>query len=280
LIDHRRTAATPFRTIEVSDPRYEPSGLRHVTVKSVALRARADITLFNPPEVKPRGEPNPPLVILLHGAYGSHWAWTLRGGVHVTALSLIRQGTIMPMVLAMPSDGLWGDGSGYVRHAGQDFERWIVEEVAAATALALDRAEPWPAVFLAGLSMGGFAALRLGAKYHRIFHGVSAHSSMTRFEQMREVVEEDLSLYGPPAEARDVLPVILEHRADVPPLRFDCGTEDPLVEHNRELHRQLTAAQVSHRYEEFRGGHEWPYWEDHVADTLRFFHEIVHGSGT
>jgi putative tributyrin esterase len=233
LIDHKQTAATCFRTIEVSDPRYERSGLLHVTVNSAALRARADITLFNPPELQLRGAPNPPLVILLHGAYSSHWAWTLRGGVHLTAQSLIRQRTIMPMVLAMPADGLWGDGSGYVRHAGQDFERWIVEEVA--------------------------------AKYHQIFRGVSAHSSMTRFEQMREFVEEDLSLYGPPAEDRDVLPVILEqHRADIPPMRFDCGIEDPLIEHNRELHRQLTAAQVPHHY----------------ADSLRFFHEIVHGSGT
>jgi putative tributyrin esterase len=81
LIDHQRTAATSFRTIEVSDPRYERSGLRHVTVKSPALRARADITLFEPPELQLRGAPNPPLVILLHGAFGSHWAWTLKGGV-------------------------------------------------------------------------------------------------------------------------------------------------------------------------------------------------------
>jgi enterochelin esterase-like enzyme len=24
-------------------------------------------------------------------------------------------------------------------------------------------------------------------------------------------------------------------------------------------------------YEEFPGGHEWPYWTEHLEDTLRFF---------
>jgi hypothetical protein len=39
------------------------------------------------------------------------------------------------------------------------------------------------------------------------------------------------------------------------PLRFDCGTEDPLVEANRRLHSDLTAHGVRHRYQEFPGYH-------------------------
>ena len=116
-----------FHTIEVSDPRFEREHLRHVTVKSPALRARADLTVFVSPGVE-AGQ-NPPIVILLHGVYGSHWAWTLKGGVHRTALRLVEEGSIAPLILAMPSDGLWGDGSGYLPHSGQDFERWIVAEV-------------------------------------------------------------------------------------------------------------------------------------------------------
>ena len=115
-----------FRTIE-SSPRL-PQGLSFVTVKSAALGQRADLTLWSPPGTEPGAAM--PLVILLHGVYGSHWAWALKGNAHLTAQRLIDSGTIPPMRLAMPSDGLWGDGSGYVAHAtGQDFERWIVEEV-------------------------------------------------------------------------------------------------------------------------------------------------------
>src|SRR4051794_7566414 len=103
-----------FRTIEVSDERFTGEGLRYVTVKSRALRQRADLTLFVPPGASSAA--NLPLVILLHGVYGSHWAWALKGGAHRTAMRLIDQGEIPSMVLAMPSDGLWGDGSGYLTH--------------------------------------------------------------------------------------------------------------------------------------------------------------------
>src|SRR5881394_2143278 len=98
-----------FRTFEISDPRFEAEGLRWVTVKSTALRQRVDMTLFVPQEAASLRDLA--VVILLHGVYGSHWAWALKGGAHRTALKLIRSRAIRPMILAMPSDGLCGDGS-------------------------------------------------------------------------------------------------------------------------------------------------------------------------
>ena len=107
-----------FRTVELSDPALESGGLRMMTVKSPALRRRGDLTLWVPGRVTE----GMPLVVLLHGVYGSHWAWALKGAAHVTAAALMEAGEIPPMVLAMPSDGLWGDGSGYVKHAsGEDY---------------------------------------------------------------------------------------------------------------------------------------------------------------
>ena len=64
---------------------------------------------------------------------------------------------------------------------------------------------------------------------------------------------------------------MLANRDRLPPVRFDCGTEDGLIEENRQLHRELTSHGVPHAYEEFPGGHAWQYWETHVADSLRFF---------
>ena len=96
----------PFRTVEISDPDLESDGLRWMTVKSAALRRRTDLSLWVPEEGRGRAMP---LVVLLHGVYGSHWAWALKGAAHRTAAALIRSGEIPPMVLAMPSDGLWGD---------------------------------------------------------------------------------------------------------------------------------------------------------------------------
>src|SRR6267154_1045225 len=119
-----------FRTIEISEPRFEADGLKWVTVKSRALRHRADLTLFVPRQAA--SVSNIPVVILLHGVYGSHWAWALKGGAHRMAARLIDAQQIPPMVLAMPSDGLWGDGSGYLPHPNHNFELWVVEDVPAA----------------------------------------------------------------------------------------------------------------------------------------------------
>ena len=260
-----------FRTVEVSDPRWEGDGLRQVTVKSGALGQRVDVSVF----ATEGCGPGAPLVILLHGVYGSHWAWALKGGAHHTARRMAATGEIPPLVLAMPSDGLWGDGSGYLRHRSQDFERWIVEEVPWAVRHAVPAVDEQSPVLIAGLSMGGMGALRLAGKYPERFRAASGHSSATRFEQLRQVVEEPLESCAAPEEDYAVLEALLRNRDRLPPIRFDCGRSDWLLEANRELHRALEEAGVQHSYEEFEGGHEWPYWEAHLEDTLRFFAGVL-----
>lgn len=258
-----------FRTIENSGSNVEFEGLRFVTVKSQALAARADITLFAPREAA--SAKDIPLVTLLHGVYGSHWAWAMKGLAHRTLQRLTSAKEIPMMALAMPSDGLWGDGSGYLKHRNQDFEKWIVEEVPAAAITGLACISAASPLMISGLSMGGFGALRIAAKYPGKYRAASGHSSITHFEQMKQFVAEDLGSYQAKAEDQSVFETMLRHRVALPPVRFDCGTEDPLLEDNRTLHRQLEANGITHHYEEFAGGHDWKYWETHLADTLRFF---------
>ncbi|MEZ4903874.1 MAG: hypothetical protein R2822_20045 [Spirosomataceae bacterium] len=50
------------------------------------------------------------MVILLHGVYGSHWAWPLKAQVHQTLQTMMEEGQLPPMLLAMPSDGLFKMG--------------------------------------------------------------------------------------------------------------------------------------------------------------------------
>ena len=59
-----------------------------LTVKSPSLNKRADITVFNP-GIKNEIGKSLPLVILLHGVYGSHWSWSLKGRAHEKLLQLI-----------------------------------------------------------------------------------------------------------------------------------------------------------------------------------------------
>lgn len=265
--------SSPFRTIEISDARFEVNGLRWVTVKSPALQQRVDLTLFVPPQADTIRDL--PLVILLHGVYGSHWAWALKGGAHHTAWRMIDKAEIPPMALAMPSDGLWGDGSGYVPHRTQNFERWIVDEVPLAAMEAVKGLSPRSPKFISGLSMGGFGALRLAAKYPSHFQGAGGHSSMTHFDQHTQFVIEPLASYDCPPEDRSVYETMLRNRAALPPIRFDCGTEDQLLQANRDLHAQLEAAGIPHQYAEFPGGHQWPYWQEHLSEMLKFFGSLA-----
>jgi putative tributyrin esterase len=261
--------SSAFRTIKLTDPRFERDGLRHVTVKSAALGQRADLSLFLP--VEGRGASELPVVILLHGVYGSHWSWALNAGAHLTAARMIAAGEIPPLVLAMPSDGLWGDGSAYLPHVEQDFEKWIVEEAPLAATEASDLVSAESPLFIAGLSMGGFGALRLGAKFGARFGGISAHSSITMLEHLEGFVEESIDCYRAVEKEPNVLSAILQYRNALPPLRFDCGEQDSLLMANRDLHRALEEAEITHSYQEFPGGHEWPYWEAHLEESLRFF---------
>ena len=262
----RPTLPCPFHTVELSDPAFERDGLRLATVKSAALKRRADISFW---------VPDAPLIhtllILLHGVYGSHWVWSLKGGAHRTAHRMILAGEIAPVVLAMPSDGLGRDGSAYLSWpAAEDVERWIVDEVPAIARLAAPALHPEANIAIAGLSMGGYGALRLGARYPGRFCAIAAHSAITRIEDMAAFVEEPLAQYLTCAPSQELDPLfwMRGHRDRLPPLRFDCGTDDPLLDSNRRLHQALLAEHIPHAYHEFPGGHEWSYWQQHIAGTL------------
>src|SRR6476659_6144456 len=148
---------TKYRTIALSDPQFERDCLRLLTFKSPALGGRGDVSIFVPPGCET--EQDLPLVLLLHGVYASHWAWSLLGGAHLTASRMIQQSLIRPMVIAMPSDGLWGDGTGYVPHASEDYEKWIMEDVVGCVTQVIACLGSASKLFIAGLSMGGYGAL-------------------------------------------------------------------------------------------------------------------------
>lgn len=261
--------AVTFRTVEISNPKFETEELREITVKSPLLGQRADITVHAP--ARARTTRDAPLVLLLHGVYGSHWSWVRQGGAHRLNAELQRDENFPAFVLAMPSDGLWGDGSGYLPHQSQNFERWIVDEVPAAAALAVPSVTPDSSIFIAGLSMGGFGALRLAGKYPQRFAGASAHSAITEFDQLGPLVEDSARRFRTLGADHSVADALLRHRTTLPPIRFDCGAEDPLLSANRTLHHVLDDSGVPHVYEELSGAHNWAYWIECLPKTLQFF---------
>jgi len=258
-----------FRTLEISNPKYEADNLRFITVKTPNLKGRGDICVYVP---KVPGEDVLPIVILLHGVYGSAWSWPCSSGVHRQVDHLIKEGKLPPMILAMPSDGLWGDGSAYLPHNGLDFEKWITDDVVNAVIESIHGAEKKSPLFISGLSMGGFGALRLGAKYGYKFKAISGLSSITSLPQMKLFVQESLKSYMQQNVIdEDLFSTFKAYRDQLPPIRFDCGKDDLLIKHNRELHQKMDKAGIPHIYEEYPGGHEWHYWSEHIIASLEFF---------
>jgi putative tributyrin esterase len=259
-----------FKTLEISNPNYENNNLRFITVKTPNLKGRGDISVYVPPGLS--SIDTLPIVILLHGVYGSAWSWPYSAGVHLKLNELIEKGILPPMILAMPSDGLWGDGSGYLQLGGFNFEKWIAEDVPDALFECIKGAKKESPLFISGLSMGGFGALRIGAKYAPKFRAISGHSSITSLPQIKFFAGESLKYYAQDNIIdEDLFETFLHYRHDLPPIRFDCGTDDLLINYNRSLHKKMEKAGILHNYQENPGGHEWSYWSNHVIHSLKFF---------
>ncbi len=247
-------------------------GVRFLTFYSPALRGRGDVTLYVPSVAPDRPLP---LLILMHGVCGSHWNWWVLGNLPAIAREMLTAGEIAPFAIAMPSDGLWSEGSGYLAHKHFDTESWIINDIPACVRELIPQIQNGK-IFLAGLSMGGYGALRIGAKYASHVAGISAHSPVTGLadlsQHMQDPIEKDLS-----SGKRDADPLYWMRRncSSLPPIRFDCGTEDALLASNRALHAAMLRARIPHDYEEHPGGHDWAYWQRHVRTTLRFVSQLA-----
>ena len=264
-----------FPNAQLSQPIPGNESLRFLNFRGEALGSRGDVVLFSPPGLE--SIKRVPLLLLLHGVYGCQWNWWLNGDIHNTAMEMLRTGASAPMMIAMPSDGLWGDGSGYVPHAHADYEKWIIDDIPCCLREFFPQLDPQK-VFIAGLSMGGYGALRLGMKYASRVQGISAHSSITKVEQLSEFIPFPAEVFQYAGKVDiDLLHWAKVTRDQLPPIRFDCGTEDPLLEPNRELHEALTKLRVPHVYEEFPGSHDWQYWTQQVRRTLAFCKHLVAG---
>jgi putative tributyrin esterase len=258
-----------FRSLEVSDTSFAPEGFVAVTVKSPALRARGDILIYRPPWS--RGAVGVPVILLLHGAFSSGWAWAWKGGAHRALDAAISARVIAPAVLVMPTDGLWDDGSGYVTHASQDFEGWIADDVPDAVEAVCSEVNPQSKWCIAGLSMGGFGALRLACAGRRRFAAAAGMSSVTDLCQFPGISETPLrDAVVHPAQVSIIASLDASGNAP-PPLSIDCGLEDSLLEPNRALHAELLRRGVTHFYSEFPGGHTWDYWRARLPEVYRFF---------
>jgi enterochelin esterase-like enzyme len=257
--------------IEKSNPEYARKNTLTFTLYSDNLDRRQDVSVYNPYSHKK----NLPIVVLLHGVYGNNWVWMDLGGAHCVYETLRKQG-LSEFVLVMPSDGGLWEGSAYLPLEDRgNFDKWIMDDVLTTVINELNCVSSNSNLYITGLSMGGYGALRLGTKYAKRFNGISAHSSITKVEDLSLFTDKPLDQYQTKdAHETDIIYWCTQNKSDLPPIRLDCGNNDELLESNRQLVSQLKQENILHQYQELNGGHEWSYWNKNLVKTLQFFNLI------
>jgi putative tributyrin esterase len=207
-----------------------------------------------------------PVLLQLHGLFDDHNSW-----IHKS--KLVHYVSDMQAVVVLPDGGTsayldWHQHS--ERLNKQNFETMIVEDLWEEVHRNFNvDDQKWA---IGGLSMGGYGAMRLGLRHPDKFSSIWAHSSAFVIGDVIPTVGlgdiEDASLH-------DLAPK-LKGQTDLPLISFDCGTEDELIESNRDFDALLTDLGIAHHYAEHPGGHTWEYWDAYVVDGLKQ-HESVLG---
>lgn len=251
--------ASPAVTLQ--DHRFHSTSLQREMPYRVAL-----------PAGYPHGAARYPVLYLLHGLDGHYTDWTERTSLasHLAGINLI---------VVMPE----GANSWYVNWLEGTRERWedylagdLVAEIDARFATMPDRA----ARFIAGLSMGGYGAIRMGLKHPERYAAAASLSgafNITRLDTFgwtEGLRAEFAQAFGPQGSERRAADDVfaLAKRASPAGLPFfyiDCGAGDTFLPANRELAAILQERKLPYEYRETPGAHNWAYWDRQIVPLLR-----------
>ncbi len=210
----------------------------------------------------------PPVLYLLHGLSDDDTIWLRRTSVerYVAPLGLA---VVMPQV----HRSFYAD-----EHYGGRYWTFLSEELPELVASWFAVSQRPEDTFVAGLSMGGYGALKWALRQPDRFAAAASLSGAVDLAGLRtqRVRPEDPRLFDRVLGDRaadggpDDLHWLLEQAdpATLPPLYLCCGTEDPLIDDNRALADRVRAAGVPVTTDFGPGAHDWAYWDDTIQDVL------------
>lgn len=233
-----------------------------------------DNDYFSGPD-KTEGKPYRTLY-LLNGLFGNYTDW-------VCGTRIEKQAMEKNLAVIMPS----GDNSYYVDNPDRRamYGEFIGEELVEATRRMFHLSRNREDTFLAGLSMGGYGAIRNGLKYSPNFSRIAALSAVIIPYDVPELTEDHpmffkrksyiRSVFGNtdaiPGSDMDPEALVDDTRKrglSMPGLYLACGTEDPLISHNRRFRDFLAERGVPFAYEESPGIHDWVFWDKYIGKAL------------
>lgn len=214
-----------------------------------------------------------PVIYLLHGLGGSFTNWTDKTSLDAYAVG-IRSIIVTP-------DGANGWYTDSVAAANDKYESYIVKELIPEIDKKFRTVAERRGRVIAGLSMGGYGAIKFGLKYPEMFSLVGSFSGALGAASFTEKNAGNIgkgidAIFGPEAgdtrKANDIFAIVRDANADkiraMPFIYESCGTEDFLIQNNRDFLALLNEKKVAHEYRELPGGHTWAFWDDQVREFL------------
>ena len=258
-----------------------PAGaeVRYSTFRSAALGRDVAYAVQLPPSYG-TGDRRYPVLHVLHGLFEGPDFWEQRGLPRILE-ELWRSGDIPEMIVVAVD----GDNSFFVNGPLGAYEDLVTRDAPAHVEATYRTLAGREGRALLGVSMGGYAALRIALSHPEAYRAVAAHSAMV-LESVptaaagagRWHMAAFNHAFGDPIDAglwaaNDPLALVV--RADparTPALYFDCGSSDRygLFRGNEDLHRRLQARGVAHEFALRPGDHGYDFVRSALGYSLRF----------
>ena len=212
---------------------------------------------------------------LLHGLRGNHTEWMRKTAIERYAEEY-QIAVVMPAV-----NRSWYTDTAY----GAKYFTYITEELPQiCRSYFKGMSDKREDNMIAGLSMGGYGALKAAFTYPEKYFACASLSGsldITRrgrgngmLDEWRSIfyfdMQEQIELEGSCHDLFQLTSDTLAKGAEIPDLYLWCGTEDALVNINRTYRDMLVEHNVKHLYEESEGDHTWKWWDMHITDALAY----------
>lgn len=244
-------------------------------MRTVTFNAIIPVDKFGPQTENAEQKPLKTLY-LLHGIFGNYTDWV--NGTRIQAWAEAND-----LAVIMPS----GENRFYLddEKSGELYGEFIGKELVEFTRKLFPLSDKREDTFIAGLSMGGYGAIRNGLKYAENFGCViglsaalvhdtwkDADNSAPIFTFRRNYYEAIFGEYdkvkGSDKDPKALLLKLKEEGRPVPKMYLCCGTEDDLVTANRDFRDFLNENGVDLTYVEGPGKHDWVFWDTYIKKVL------------
>lgn len=212
--------------------------------------------------------PPHPVLYLLHGLTDDESAWTRFSGVerYVRALNLA---VVMPNV-----------HRSYYCNMMHGYRYWdfVSEELPLIARALFPLSARREQSFVAGLSMGGYGALKLALRKPEAFAAVASFSACCDLSGLqRERPAEFAAIFGDAegvrssgSDLRELARELAQRDEPKPKILQTCGREDPLLCENRSFRDFVAPLGLDYEYEESPGQHDWAYWDAAIQRVLHW----------